>query len=318
MANYNDTILRTDAAALIPEEQSKQIIQNITEESAVLKLAKRLPNMSSKTLRMPVLSSLPHAYFVNGDTGLKQTSKAAWDNVFITAEEIAVIVPVADAILADAEYDIWAQIRPLVAQAFGQVIDRAILFGKDAPASWGTGIVTAAFYAGNAVFHSDDAYKDIMGAGGLISLVEEDGYMVNGYLAGMNTRSYLRSIRTQTGEPIFRNGMTGGTSYMLDGQNIVFPKNGILPYDGVDMIAGDWDKLVYAIRQDMTVTKTNTGVITDSNGNIIYNLYQQDMTALRFVMRLGWALPQPVSALGVEKPYPFAVLGQNPDAGNPT
>ena len=34
----NNTILRTDAATLIPEEQSKQIIQGIVEDSAVLKL----------------------------------------------------------------------------------------------------------------------------------------------------------------------------------------------------------------------------------------------------------------------------------------
>ena len=126
MAGFNEMISRNGAEALIPVEESKQIIQGITEESAVMKLAKRLPNMSSKTLKMPVLSSLPYAYFVDGDTGMKQTTKVDWGNKVITAEEIAVIVPVADAILADAEYDIWAQIRPLVAQAFGQVIDAAI------------------------------------------------------------------------------------------------------------------------------------------------------------------------------------------------
>jgi hypothetical protein len=60
----------------------------------------------------------------------------------------------------------------------------------------------------------------------------------------------------------------------------------------------------------MTVTKTNTGVITDNEGKIIYNLYQQDMTALRFVMRLVWALPQAASALGATNPYPFAVLNK--------
>lgn len=106
MAGFNEMISRTGAEALIPVEESKQIIQGITEESAVMKLAKRLPNMSSKTLKMPVLSSLPYAYFVDGDTGMKQTTKVDWGNKVITAEEIAVIVPVADAILADAEYDI--------------------------------------------------------------------------------------------------------------------------------------------------------------------------------------------------------------------
>jgi hypothetical protein len=78
------------------------------------------------------------------------------------------------------------------------------------------------------------------------------------------------------------------------------------------LIGGDWSQLVYAMRQDMTVTKSNQAVITDESGKVIINLYQQDMTALRFVMRLGWQLPNPINALGATNPYPFAVL--NPTA----
>ena len=309
MAVFNELITRTGAAALIPEEQSSQIIQGITEDSAVLKLAKRLPNMSSKTLKMPVLGSLPYAYFVDGDTGMKQTTKVDWNNKIITAEEIAVIVPVSDAVLADSEYDIWAQIRPLVSQAFGQVIDNAILYGTNKPASWEDGIVTAATAKGNVVTATDDGFADIMGPGGLISLVEEDGFLVNGYMGSLQSRAHLRGI-TANGQPLFRTGMNGGTAYQLDGQRIEFPRNGSMNAESPLLIAGDWDNLVYSIRQDMTVTKTNTGVITDNEGKIIYNLYQQDMTALRFVMRLGWALPQAASALGVSNPYPFAVLNK--------
>ena len=126
----------------------------------------------------------------------------------------------------------------------------------------------------------------------------------------MKSRAHLRGITDQNGQPLFRNGMTGGTSYQLDGQRIEFPRNGSMSNDGPLLVAGDWDKLVYSIRQDMTVTKTNQGVITDADGKVIYNLYQQDMTALRFVMRLGWQLPNPANALGIADAYPFAVLNQ--------
>lgn len=308
---FNDVIDRTGAASLIPTQYANDIMQDAVEESAVLRMAKRLPNMTSSMLSMPVLNSLPHAYFVNGDTGMKQTTKVDWTNKLITAEEIAVIVPVPDAVLADSQFDIWGQIRPLVRQAFGQVIDAAILHGTNKPTSWPEAIVTEATAKGNVLTATDDGFDDIMAPGGLISLVEEDGYLVNGYLGGMQSRAYLRGIRDQNGQPIFRNGMTGGTSYTLDGQRIEFPRNGAMAASGKGvpmLIGGDWDKLVYAIRQDLTVTKTNTGVISDADGKIIYNLYQQDMTALRFVMRLGWQLPTVVNALGAENPYPFAVL----------
>ena len=308
MPTFNDVIDRTGAESLIPVRYSNQIIQDAIEESAVLKLATRLPNMTSKMLSMPVLNSLPFAYFVNGDTGLKQTSKVDWTNKLITAEEIAVIVPVPDAVLADSQFDIWGQIQPLVRQAFGKVIDDAILHGTNKPSSWPTAIITDAIAKSNVLAATDDGFKDIMGAGGLISLVEEDGYMVNGYLGSLKSRAHLRGITDQNGQPLFRNGMNDSTGYQLDGQRIEFPKNGSMPNDGALLVAGDWSKLVYAIRQDLTVTKSNQAVITDADGKVIYNLYQQDMTALRFVMRLGWQLPNAVKAMGVEDAYPFAVL----------
>lgn len=308
MPIFNEIIDRTGAAALIPTQYSNEIMQDAIEESAVLRMARRLPNMTSNMLSMPVLNSLPHAYFVNGDTGMKQTTKVDWGNKLITAEEIAVIVPIPDNVLADSQFDLWAQIRPLVRQAFGQVIDAAILNGVNKPASWPNGIVTEATAKGNTVTATDDGFADIMAADGVIAKVEEDGFIVNGYLGSLKSRAVLRGITDKNGQPIFRNGMTGGTTYMLDGQRIEFPRNGSMTADGPLLIAGDWDKLVYAIRQDITVTKTNTGVITDADGKIVYNLYQQDMTALRFVMRLGWQLPSAVNAMGITDGYPFAVL----------
>lgn len=312
MPTFTDVIDRAGAASLIPTQYVNDIIQDAVEESAVLRMAKRLPNMTSSMLSMPVLSSLPMAYFVNGDTGLKQTTKAMWDSKIITAEEIAVIVPVPDAVLADSQFDIWGQIRPLVRQAFGRVIDAAILYGTNKPASWPQGIVPAAAAVGNQKTVTDDGYADIMGPDGLIALVENDGYMVNGYIGSMKSRAYLRGIVDHSAQPIFRNGMTEATTYMLDGQRIEFPRNGVAGLQNDLLIGGDWDKLVYAIRQDMTVTKTNTGVITDADGKVVYNLYQQDMTALRFVMRLGWQLPNPVNAIndGNEDAFPFAVLSE--------
>ena len=114
---------RTGAASLIPEENAREIIQGVVTQSAVLQRGRKLPNMSSKTYKMPVLDMLPIAYFVNGDTGAKKTTKQAWDKKFITAEEIAVIVPIPEAVLDDSDYDIWGEVKPRVIEAFGKVID---------------------------------------------------------------------------------------------------------------------------------------------------------------------------------------------------
>ena len=81
---------RSGAEALIPTQESNEIIQGTITQSAVLSRGRKLANMTSKQYKMPVLDMLPIAYFVNGDNGQKQTTKQAWDKKFITAEEIAV------------------------------------------------------------------------------------------------------------------------------------------------------------------------------------------------------------------------------------
>lgn len=67
--NDANLIDRSGAESLIPEERAREIIQGVVTQSAVLSQGRRLPNMSSRTYKMPVLDMLPLAYFVNGDTG---------------------------------------------------------------------------------------------------------------------------------------------------------------------------------------------------------------------------------------------------------
>jgi hypothetical protein len=73
---------------------------------------------------------------------------------------------------------------------------------------------------------------------------------------------------------------------------------------------GDWSQFVLGVRQDITVKLLDQAVIQDNTGAIVYNLAQQDMVALRIVMRVGWQVAnlinndQPVEA----SRYPVGVL----------
>lgn len=311
---YDSLITRANTTALIPEDAAREIVQSVPQQSAVLRLARRLRNMPRAQTRIPVLSSLPTAYFVDGDTGWKQTSSVNWDNVYLNAEELAVIVPIPEAVLDDADYDIWGEIRPLIAQAMGIAIDAAILVGTNAPASWPDDLLTGATAAGNTVVDTlgDDIYDAIMGPGGVIAKVEEDGFMVNGHIAHITMAAKLRGLRDGNLQPIFQTTMQATTNYMLAGQPLNFSMNGAFAATDAEMFSGDWNQLVYSMRQDLTYKILDQAAIFDNNGVLIYNLPQQDMLALRAVMRLGWALPNPLNLLNTDDSsrYPFAVLTQ--------
>lgn len=314
------SITRGDAEALIPVQESNEIIQGVVEQSAVLQRGHRLANMTASQYKMPVLDLLPLAYFVNGEGGSakKKLTTMAWDKKVIIAEEIAVIVPISEAVLDDADYDIWGEVRPRLVEAFGQKIDGAVLFDIDKPQTWRDGVVTTATKAGATVTLGNDLYDSILGEGGVIAKVEESGYFVNGHMADITMRAKLRGLKDTTGQPVFKSDMQAGTTYSLDGSPMNFPRNGAFDRSKAMMISGDFSQLAYSIRQDITFKLFDQGIIQDpATGDILYNLMQNDMVALRAVMRLGWEIPNPINAMAKDKTKrcPFAVLKASASTG---
>ena len=305
-------ITRTDAEALIPVEVSREIMKNVSGGSAVLPLMKKLPNLTAKQRRIPVLASLAVAGFVTGDDGLKSVTTVNWDNVFINAEEIAVIIPIPEAVLDDADYDIWGEVKPQIVDAFGRVIDGALAFGTNRPTAWPEGLVPSATAAGHVVARGTglDIADDVGGEDGLMALVEADGFNVNGFAGDVSIKSAFRGLRDKENGLLYQPSLQVGTPGTLYGQQINFVTNGAWDKSKALMIGGDWSQAVYAFRQDMTYKLLDQAVISDAAGKIIYNLAQQDMVALRCVMRLGWALPNPINAMNPNKAtrFPFAVL----------
>lgn len=320
---YNDSIDRTGASALMPEDASREILKGVAATNPLLQLARRLPNLARAQRRMPVLSALATAYFVTGDTGLKQTTDVSWENKYIDAEEIAAIVPIPESVLDDSGFPIWDEVRPELVSAINVAINSAVLFGTNIPATWtanlgAAGLLARIQAASHTVDYStqanagEDVYDMLLGNAGVISLIEQDGYMATGHIAALSMRGILRGVRTKVpqpgsagsvmvnaGEPLFTNSMQAPNSYSLDGQPIYFPTDGVVTGAASNalLFAGQWNQLVWAMRQDITFTIAREGVIQDGSGNILYNLFQQDMVALRVVVRLGFALPNPLNRI---------------------
>lgn len=312
MAGYAEIIGRAEVSdQLVPDEHVAGILQTAPEESVVLNRA-RTVRMSSKKNKQPVLASLPEAYWVDGDTGLKQTDSVSWTGITMTAEELAVIVPIPDAVVNDANVPLWDEVRPLVREALGKKVDQAALFGVDKPASWPTAIVPAAIAAGN-VFTVGDA--DPVNAGEVLNIgdafaaaaeqASEGGFSVNGFVTrpGLNWR--LRRIKDNDGNNIFGNPAQGGNATLF-GYTLDEVRNGAWNAAVAEGVALDWSKFVVGIRQDVTYDLFREGVISDSDGKVILNLMQQDTKALRVVFRVGFQAAVPMTRLGGT--YPAGVV----------
>jgi len=309
---YNSLVSRTDMAGTIPVEYTNELLNLVsTQGSHVMRLGKRLANMSRYQKTMPVISALPTAYFVSGDTGLKQTSEVNWSDVNLYAEELAVIVPIPESVLDDTTIDVWAEIRPHIVEALGLAIDNAVLYGTNKPATWPDAIITDVATAGHnvSIAACTDLYEAILGEDKLFSLVEQDGYMVTGSIAHLSMKGKLRDCRDANGIPIFNTDPAAAGSYILDGTPLYFPTNGAGSATYL-MVSGMWNQLVYSMRQDITFKVLTEAVIQDSSGSIVYNLAQQDMVALRVVMRLGFQLPNPINRVNATAAtrYPFGYL----------
>ena len=307
---YNNLTSRTDAAALIPEEVSKGMLERATQDSAVLQMFRRVP-VGRAQVRFPVLSALPIAYFVNGDTGLKQTTEINWTNKYLNIEEIATILPVPDNVVADVDANIWDEAMPYLVEAFGRVLDAAVFFGTNAPGTWPTNISAAALaagntVAGNAVATAGGGLGDVDAAYGLL---DADGYDASGFVAATAWRARLRSARDSTGQKIDPTRISGDLK-AIDGLPVTYPMRGLFPSGsgGIYSLVGDWSQFVLGVRQDITMKILDQAVITDNTGAIIYNLPQQDMTAIRLTFRVGW---QVANVLNYDQPtegsrYPVA------------
>ena len=317
MADYDQILTRTEtgegSGTLVPANERREILKGLPAASAVLQLA-RTVQMSTKYDRQPVLSVLPNAYWVTGDTGLKKTSKAEWDTKEMVAEELAVVFPIPENLIADASYNLFAELRPLIIEAIGVKLDEATLFGEDAPAGFTEAIVPDAIAAGNTVdgdAGSNDVAEDV---NQVMAKVEADGFAVNGFAARMRLKSDLRGLRDDNGGLLFQPSLTAGTPGSLYGENIAYSDaNGAWSSEFIDLIAGDWSKAVVGIRQDITYKVFTEGVISDGSGNVVLNLMQQDSVALRVTARYGFAVANPISRVNqVEASrYPFAVLETN-------
>jgi HK97 family phage major capsid protein len=310
---YTNIISRSGAQALVPEVVSNIILSGLSSESAALTMFKKVQMPTNKT-RLPILSALPTAYFVSGDTGLKQTTEVDWSNKYLEVEEIAAIVPISENVLEDIQFNVWDEVIPLVQQAIGRTLDAAVFFGTNKPSAWPVSIVKGATEAGNKYKKGTKTAAEggvIGDFSELLATLEGDGYDVNGVIANTLYKGLLRQARATTGESLLNFGEATQTE--IFGNTVMYPMRGLWPTSGsehAEAIVGDFTKGIIGLRKDVTVKLLTEATLVDSSGTITYNLAQQDMVALRFTFRAAFQVANTITydRQTESERYPFAVM----------
>jgi hypothetical protein len=285
---------------LVPEPLRREILQGLPAASAVFGLVPETQRitMSALTERTAVLSVLPEAFFVSGDTGLKQTTRQQWINKSLVAEEIAVIIPIPENYLADAQTPIWEQVRPRLIEAAGALVDEVVIFNMSGskPSTWGPDIYHTAIARGNYVHEGfgPDLGVSIARGGELLAA---DGYDLNGFVSKPGLGWKLVQMRSSDGLPIYQPDLQNGGVGNLYGLPLRQLKNGAWNSTESTLIGGDWSQAIIGIRQDISFRIFTEGVITDGAGVVKLNLMQQDAVALRMTMRCAWQVANPANRM---------------------
>ena len=274
---------------LIPRTMAREMIAALPQESAVLRLGRRL-TMPSGLTTIPVVSFLPAAGFVNPRYGgRKPATKIEWTAQNVQAEELACTLALPNAYIDDAGFPVWEQVRPQVASAIAKVLDAAVLFGTGAPAAFPAGGIAG---LAGAAQSGADAPAAIDKAAGVL---EAANIAPTGIAASSAIGTALRAAWKAAGAlPSERPANT------LYGWDVA-----VLPsWDATkgDALIGDFSYLLVGLVEDISFEMSSEAILQDGTGAIIANAFQDNLTAMKCWMRVGIAVGQP----GGATPFEFA------------
>jgi hypothetical protein len=275
-------------AVIVPEAVATALISGTVRASAALSCFTRVPTGTRDSV-VPVLSRDIEAGWLATDTGLKRADAPKWDPGHLVAEELAVLVPIPNAVRDDQTFNITAAVRPLFIRAMARAVDRAAIFGVNKPPGWPSpSLIEAATAAGNVIEATADPVEDLMAAAEKPS---EQGYVVSRAVTRPGWQFAAARVRAHdlVANPA---GAAEPFPLIVAGLPLYLDPPAWRPAQA-HAFAIDASCCLIGIRQDLTITPHPDGVIIDDQGKVLFSAMQQDSVIFRAVMRVGYLLAAP-------------------------
>lgn len=269
----------------LPADVSTEIIQNMTQASAIMQLARQIA-LPGRGLSIPVITSDPSAAWVD-ETDEKAVSNPGLSTKLMQAYKLAVIVPFSDEFRRDmaALYD--ALIARLPA-ALGYKFDQTVIGAVQAP---GENFDT--FAAATAQSIASAPYSGLVAA---YTDIAEHGGSLNGFALSPAAMGILLGAADQQGRPLFIDSPAeGGIGRILGARTLesrglykagAAGEGTAAGTPAIVGVAGDWSKAMYGTVEGVQISISDQATL--KSGTTEINLWQRNMFAVRAEIEIGF------------------------------
>lgn len=260
----------------LPADVSKEILAKAQENSAVMKLARKIA-LPGRGVAINVITSDPEAAWV-GETNAKPVSNPGLATKIMRGYKLAVIVPFSDEFRRDLSSLYDALVGRLPA-ALGKKFDDTVFHGAAPGSDFDT------FAAVTAQSLATDVYQGLVAAD---TDIASHGGITNGYVISAQGKGILLGATDQNKRPLFINSVAEGAIPMILGSKTEYSKAAFKAgTPAVIGYAGDWTQAVYGTVEGIKVSIADQATLkVDADTEI--NLFQQNMFAVRAEMEVGF------------------------------
>lgn len=286
MPTFNpDNVLLQDArTGAIPSEQGTLMLKEVISNSVMMQLAK-YEEMTKQEKNFQYLAEGVGAYWV-GEGEVIRTSKPQWLTAKMVAKKLGVIIPVSREFLQYSVTDFFAQVRPLIAEAFYKKFDEATILNVDNPFPQSLEqAVTDADHIVTGGLNGDTFFE-------LNDFINDSGFDVNAYISKTQNRSLLRRVvdgyEQEDGiitDPVRLYNRNANT---LDGVAVADLNSAKM--EKGELFSGNFDYVRYGIPYNLNYeisTEAQLSSIVDENNEPI-NLWERELMAIRATMDVGF------------------------------
>ena len=277
MVDFN----RGTSGITLPPDVSAQVWQSAQEQSAVMRLATRMP-LPGRGVAIPVITADPEPEWA-GETEMKKVATGAVQTKLLRGYTLAVIVPFSNQFRRDLG-QLYGAIVDRLPGALARKFDRTVFFGT-APGSDFDTLQGAPSVSVDNVSGTQTAYDGFLAALASVAAADAD---LNGWALSPQGEVIALSAKDGNDRPLFiDNVQTQGAIGSILSRPAYRSRAAYDADSGVVGFGGDWSYAVWGQVEDIQISVSEEATLTDDEGNTI-NLWQQNMFAVRAEFEVGF------------------------------